>query len=1515
MKLRHNIFVSSTFQDMHFERDMLHSVVVPELVSYFSKKRLSVDLIDLRWGIDTSGDTSEQENTVKILKVCFDEIERSKPFFIGFIGERYGWIPNSNDIESAILGYNFDNEGREMSITEMEMLYALQKFDTPENCLFFIRNGLNESDIDNEATRRIYFPSDPALKDRCDRLKAYLRDKYKDTTFDYHCYWDKESNSIKGLEELCELVTSKLIALIEGELGSSYEGELSIVGNERALQEAVLSDIQQNTFGRQSEINDLVSFAKGDKSELLVSATSGLGKSSLLASFCGAYDKNALVIPFFAGISARSTDFRFLARYLYATLTNNDDDSVLEIPYGDLKKRLLGALFDASADRQVIIVIDALDQFAPSKELYALDFINEQLLPENVKIIYSALPDFISLLKKRSARLYELSSLSCEDIKAVASGIASKLHKELSSTVLELLTTKENSLGEIACKSPIYLVLLLELLCSFDSDDFAEINRTQANENLSPALAIQKYLERTIKGVGTTPRAVLDSISAKTILQLGEKYNIITSLLTSGRNGISERDIIGITALTGTPISATDFSLYRRMFRMHLIQRENENWVFNHAVIRNTLTEYALSLDNTLLFDACARYYISLPEENEGKYTGIVRFLGKLGRYKELISYAVLGRSNDEITGLLISNNDILNACDASNIYLIARIVLNQIQQSEGYGANELISLCTALIKKMLVFNYKESIDVLSGLYLYLGRLLIENGDSRGRSFFELSTGILYASRDYEACAVRALEICEIVRSRDDKGACEKYARLAYRCVRGKEKNALYANACYTLAICIKDNPLSIYKAFFGKHIKNALLVARELGLKDLCVKCATEYLKSSKMLQDKELVKSANEIITELENDGLSDLTIVQKELYLAQKSNDINLYKKAYESAIFALARDCSLSFMLLYQGVLEEYFYALLLQKNKALCDEILKRLDSINKKLYLVCGDITFIDKRVSFANDYFATFGKSQDDIKAEASGQIKKELTKKSSDFKRKKDIYTSLALKLGIVGFIAYFIIQLLIAVPYFNVNKASFVFIAILSNSIVAFVNIMMVVVIFFALMLISSRDKTTYNYAVDHKSFLTASVITLCLFVPSLIISGYAEIRDFSIKAIARGFYINASVEILCVIYASTITYFLAYIFNLIINNPFKKSSMARVSYLFRGRELILKHIKMLLITLVPVLFFVPCLFIPEMADARRSLDLMGLKPNVYACFCYIPFLIQLCLFATEMAILRHRFGKMQGATRVSDRAKGHLIKRLCLLACCVLVICCTIVVARQITIKEAARQNNCYVDKDYTYQIYESDSLTYAFIIGYIGNDKDIVIPSKLGGYDVYVIYENAFKGEMIESVTISEGIKHINEYAFKNCTNLKHVKLASSVSKIGYGAFEFCSSLESIESSRSAPIELSSDIFDYSGIESLPQVKENGIYVIGSTVAYVDKSFLGKVVIPEGVTVLESNLFAHAKGITEVCLPSTLTEIKSACFYGCTSLKEINLNENIIIGEKAFDGTKIGVNNE
>ena len=93
------IFLSSTFRDMHAERDIIHNIVLPELSATFQEAALHLDFVDLRWGIDTENEQDEQRANEKILEVCFDEIQRSKPFFICFLGDRYGWIPKQKNIK------------------------------------------------------------------------------------------------------------------------------------------------------------------------------------------------------------------------------------------------------------------------------------------------------------------------------------------------------------------------------------------------------------------------------------------------------------------------------------------------------------------------------------------------------------------------------------------------------------------------------------------------------------------------------------------------------------------------------------------------------------------------------------------------------------------------------------------------------------------------------------------------------------------------------------------------------------------------------------------------------------------------------------------------------------------------------------------------------------------------------------------------------------------------------------------------------------------------------------------------------------------------------------------------------------------------------------------------------------------------------------------------------------------------------------------------------------------------
>ena len=70
----------------------------------------------------------------------------------------------------------------------------------------------------------------------------------------------------------------------------------------------------------------------------------------------------------------------------------------------------------------------------------------------------------------------------------------------------------------------------------------------------------------------------------------------------------------------------------------------------------------------------------------------------------------------------------------------------------------------------------------------------------------------------------------------------------------------------------------------------------------------------------------------------------------------------------------------------------------------------------------------------------------------------------------------------------------------------------------------------------------------------------------------------------------------------------------------------------------------------------------------------------------------------------------------------------------------------------------------------------------------------------------------------------------------------------------------------------------------------------------------DKRSSGKVVIPEGVLVIESHAFEDCSEITEIVLPNTLQELRWAAFKGCTSLVSIDIPDSVIkISWECFSG--------
>lgn len=113
---------------MDVERDIVKFEVIPALNRMFKDKGVDFQAIDLRYGINTSG-LSEKEASDKALNMCMRSIDRARPFFLGFVGNRYGTIPENERWQSFYKQLNKEQKAKlrdsnGKSITEMEILYS-----------------------------------------------------------------------------------------------------------------------------------------------------------------------------------------------------------------------------------------------------------------------------------------------------------------------------------------------------------------------------------------------------------------------------------------------------------------------------------------------------------------------------------------------------------------------------------------------------------------------------------------------------------------------------------------------------------------------------------------------------------------------------------------------------------------------------------------------------------------------------------------------------------------------------------------------------------------------------------------------------------------------------------------------------------------------------------------------------------------------------------------------------------------------------------------------------------------------------------------------------------------------------------------------------------------------------------------------------------------------------------------------------------------------------------------------
>ena len=161
---RVRVFVSSTFRDMQNERDALNRIVFPYLRAECAKRYIDFTGIDLRWGI--TEDQSQKKETVQI---CIREIETYAPFFLGILGQRYGWSPTEEYTNEYADLFRDD-----ISVTEAEMIHGALRFSgNGIKAVFCLR--------DEALSRELGFKSESndSLK-RVESLKTRIRSRKED---------------------------------------------------------------------------------------------------------------------------------------------------------------------------------------------------------------------------------------------------------------------------------------------------------------------------------------------------------------------------------------------------------------------------------------------------------------------------------------------------------------------------------------------------------------------------------------------------------------------------------------------------------------------------------------------------------------------------------------------------------------------------------------------------------------------------------------------------------------------------------------------------------------------------------------------------------------------------------------------------------------------------------------------------------------------------------------------------------------------------------------------------------------------------------------------------------------------------------------------------------------------------------------------------------------------------------------------------------------------------------------
>jgi tetratricopeptide (TPR) repeat protein len=448
------VFVSSTFRDMHAEREQLAKHVFPALRKRCEARGVVWGDVDLRWGI-----TAEAAAEGKVLPICLEEIRSCRPYFIGVLGERYGWVPRQIP-ESLIETQPWLRDHRERSVTELEILHGvLTDPEMAEHAFFYFRDPAYIDRLPDSVSRDDFRSEDPEAERK---LKA-LKDRIRATGFPVReGYADPRAFGSLVLEDLGGVIDRLFPEGSQPDALDRDAWEHEAFARSRAAIETPPGERAGAYVGRQEYFDRLNQHAAGNGPPLVVLGESGSGKSALLANWALAYrngHSDELLLLHFIGATPASADWAAMLRRILCEF-NRRLQLRIEVPDNPeaLGAAFANALWRAAAKGRVILVLDALNQLEDRDQAPDLVWLPREI-PESVRLVVSTLPGrSLDDLVKRGWPAMTVLPLVPEERRELIVQYLRQYRKELSAQRIAHLSAAPQT------ANPLFLRALLEEL-------------------------------------------------------------------------------------------------------------------------------------------------------------------------------------------------------------------------------------------------------------------------------------------------------------------------------------------------------------------------------------------------------------------------------------------------------------------------------------------------------------------------------------------------------------------------------------------------------------------------------------------------------------------------------------------------------------------------------------------------------------------------------------------------------------------------------------------------------------------------------------------------------------------------------------------------------------------------------------------------------------------------------------------------------------------------------------------